>query len=82
MTSFAFILGVLPLVRAAGAGAEARKVIGMSVFSGLLISTALAVCLVPMLYVMVEKYFVRDQKKSPAAAPAIAGDAAHSGGGH
>ncbi len=36
MTSFAFILGVLPLVRAAGAGAESRKVMGMAVFAGLL----------------------------------------------
>jgi multidrug efflux pump subunit AcrB len=56
MTSFAFILGVVPLVRAAGAGAESRKVMGLAVFAGLLIATTLAIFFVPMFYVMVEKY--------------------------
>jgi HAE1 family hydrophobic/amphiphilic exporter-1 len=68
MTSFAFILGVVPLVTAAGAGAEARKVMGMAVFAGLLVATSLGIFLIPMLFVMVEKYLVRG--KSPAAAPA------------
>ncbi len=62
MTSFAFILGVVPLVRAAGAGAEARKVMGMAVFAGLLVATTLAIFLVPALFVMVEKYFVKEKK--------------------
>jgi HAE1 family hydrophobic/amphiphilic exporter-1 len=62
MTSFAFILGVLPLVRAAGAGAEARKVMGLAVFAGLLVATTLAIYTIPSLFVMVEKYFVRDKK--------------------
>jgi HAE1 family hydrophobic/amphiphilic exporter-1 len=62
MTSFAFILGVLPLVRAAGAGAESRKVMGMAVFAGLLVATTLAIFTVPSLYVMVEKYLVRSKK--------------------
>jgi HAE1 family hydrophobic/amphiphilic exporter-1 len=65
MTSFAFILGVVPLVRAAGAGAESRKVMGMAVFAGLLVATMLAIYLVPMLFVMVEKYLVRT-KHEPA----------------
>ena len=65
MTSFAFILGVLPLVRAAGAGAEARKVMGLAVFAGLLVATTLAIFTVPSLYVMVEKYFVRSKKNIP-----------------
>jgi HAE1 family hydrophobic/amphiphilic exporter-1 len=43
MTSFAFILGVVPLVLATGAGANARKSIGITVFSGMLASTCLAV---------------------------------------
>jgi len=77
MTSFAFILGVVPLVRASGAGAESRKVIGMSVFSGLLIATALAVCLVPVLFVMIEKYFVREKHAEPAGK-----NEAAAGGGH
>jgi len=55
MTAFAFILGVVPLLTASGAGAEARKVMGMSVFSGMLIATFLAVLLIPVLYVTVEK---------------------------
>ncbi|MGH7495872.1 MAG: efflux RND transporter permease subunit [bacterium] len=84
MTSFAFILGVLPLVRAAGAGAEARKVMGMAVFAGLLVATALGIFLIPMLYVMVEKYFVRKKSSAAAAAvtPAPAHGAAVSGHGH
>lgn len=63
MTSFAFILGVIPLVRAAGAGAEARKIMGMAVFSGLLVATVLAIFIVPSLFVFVEKYFVREKKE-------------------
>jgi HAE1 family hydrophobic/amphiphilic exporter-1 len=55
MTAFAFILGVVPLVRAAGSGAEGRKVMGMTVFSGMLIATALAVLLIPALFVFIEK---------------------------
>src|SRR5262249_16626469 len=55
MTAFAFILGVVPLLRAAGAGAEARKVMGMTVFSGMLVATILGVLLIPMLFVAVEK---------------------------
>src|SRR5213596_1728767 len=55
MTAFAFILGVVPLITASGAGAEARKVMGMVVFSGMLIATILGVLLIPMLYVAVGK---------------------------
>jgi HAE1 family hydrophobic/amphiphilic exporter-1 len=62
MTSFAFILGVIPLVRASGAGAESRKVMGMAVFAGLLVATVLAIFTIPSLFVMVEKYLVRDKK--------------------
>jgi len=55
MTAFAFILGVVPLVIASGAGAEGRKVMGMAVFSGMLMATILGVVLVPMLFVAVER---------------------------
>ncbi|HTR19484.1 MAG TPA: multidrug efflux RND transporter permease subunit [Gemmatimonadales bacterium] len=79
MTAFAFILGVIPLVTASGAGAEARKVMGLAVFSGMLIATILGVCLVPVLFVMVEK-LTGGGKKHAAAAPASSGHA--SGGGH
>jgi HAE1 family hydrophobic/amphiphilic exporter-1 len=56
MTSFAFILGVAPLVLAAGAGASARKSIGVTVFSGMLASTCLAVLFVPSLFVVVQRF--------------------------
>jgi len=56
MTSFAFILGVVPLLTATGAGAEARKVMGMAVFSGMIIATVLGVILIPSFYVLIEKF--------------------------
>jgi HAE1 family hydrophobic/amphiphilic exporter-1 len=59
MTAFAFILGVVPLLIASGAGAEGRKVMGMAVFSGMLIATFLGVFLIPVLYVTVEKVIGR-----------------------
>jgi HAE1 family hydrophobic/amphiphilic exporter-1 len=54
MTSFAFILGVVPLVWATGAGAASRRSLGTAVFGGMIASTALAVFVVPVFYVAVE----------------------------
>jgi HAE1 family hydrophobic/amphiphilic exporter-1 len=59
MTSFAFILGVVPLITSSGAGAAARKSIGITVFSGMLSSTILAVTLVPVFYVLVAQWQAR-----------------------
>ena len=59
MTAFSFILGVLPLLVATGAGAEARKVMGMTVFSGMLVATVVGVLVVPALYVFVDRYVAR-----------------------
>jgi len=56
MTAFSFIFGILPLLFATGAGAEARKVMGMTAFSGMLVATLVGVVLVPGLYVIVERY--------------------------
>lgn len=53
MTSFAFILGVLPLVFASGAGAAGRKSVGTAVFGGMLLSTLLNILFIPVLYVIV-----------------------------
>jgi HAE1 family hydrophobic/amphiphilic exporter-1 len=66
MTSFAFILGVVPLVMAAGAGASARKSIGVTVFSGMLASTCLAVLFVPALFVVLQRFeeWLRGRKGS------------------
>ena len=55
MTSLAFILGVLPLAFASGAGAEARKTIGWTVFGGMLAATTLAIFVVPTLFVLITK---------------------------
>ncbi len=80
MTSFAFILGVVPLVLATGAGANARKSIGITVFSGMLASTCLAVLFVPTFFVVVQRFenWLKARKKKtpePALAPAARTDA-------
>ena len=78
MTSFAFILGVVPLVLATGAGASARKSIGITVFSGMLASTCLAVLFVPAFFVMVQRFEnwrAARTKKAPTAKPATQGEA-------
>lgn len=66
MTSFAFILGVMPLVFATGAGANARRSIGIAVCSGMLASTCLAVVFVPAFYVMLQSWQERRQEKKLA----------------
>jgi HAE1 family hydrophobic/amphiphilic exporter-1 len=67
MTSLAFILGVVPLMLAAGAGAEARKVMGTTVFSGMLVATIVGVILIPAFFVMIE-----GNKKKKAGQPVAA----------
>jgi HAE1 family hydrophobic/amphiphilic exporter-1 len=67
MTSFTFALGVLPLVLAEGAGASARKSIGITVFSGMLASTCLAVLFVPSLFVVVQRF--EEWRSSRKSAP-------------
>jgi HAE1 family hydrophobic/amphiphilic exporter-1 len=68
MTSFAFILGVVPLVFASGAGANSRASIGITVFSGMLASTCLAVLAVPAFFVLVQSFeeWRRPAKIAPA----------------
>ncbi len=63
MTSLAFILGVLPLVFASGAAAESRKTIGWTVFGGMLAATSLAIFVVPVLFVAIEKIAYRRKLK-------------------
>ena len=55
MTTFSFILGVIPLVVATGAGASSRRALGTAVFGGMIASTVLGVLLVPVLYVVVQR---------------------------
>jgi HAE1 family hydrophobic/amphiphilic exporter-1 len=71
MTSFAFILGCVPLWRASGSGAESRKILGTVVIAGMLVATGIAIFLIPSLFVMIEKLAHRG--KEPAAAPVAPG---------
>jgi hydrophobic/amphiphilic exporter-1 (mainly G- bacteria), HAE1 family len=70
MTSFAFILGCVPLWRASGAGAAARRILGTVVVSGMLTATLLAIFLIPVLYVIVERIF--GAKRKTANEPEVA----------
>ena len=63
MTSFAFILGCLPLVAADGAGAASRRILGTVVVAGMLAATLLAVFLIPVIYVVVERIAGVEKKR-------------------
>ncbi len=63
MTAFSFILGILPLLVASGAGAEARKVMGMTLFGGMLIATVIGVLLYPLLFILVGKAAGYEKKR-------------------
>jgi multidrug efflux pump subunit AcrB len=67
MTSFAFILGSLPLVTASGAGAASRHSIGITVVGGMLAVTILGVLLVPAFYVAIERLAERIRPRSVAS---------------
>ena len=69
MTSFAFMLGVVPLLTASGAGAEARKVMGMAVFMGTLIATIIGVIVVPGLFVLIESIGAKKKKSASPESP-------------
>jgi HAE1 family hydrophobic/amphiphilic exporter-1 len=69
MTSFAFILGVVPLMVAGGAGAASQQAIGTVVFGGMLASTILAIPFVPVFYVITQRLSERWKKPAPPAAP-------------
>ena len=73
MTSFAFILGVVPLVTATGAGASARASLGLAVLSGMIASTCLAVLFVPSFFVVMQRFEEwRKSRKQPAPAATTA----------
>jgi HAE1 family hydrophobic/amphiphilic exporter-1 len=59
MTSLAFILGVVPLVTATGAGSSSRHSLGTPVFGGMILSTILNLFIVPVFYVLVVGFFER-----------------------
>jgi HAE1 family hydrophobic/amphiphilic exporter-1 len=68
MTSFAFILGCVPLWTASGAGAVARQIMGTTVIGGMLAATAIAIFIIPALFVLVETVANRCSRKPHAAA--------------
>jgi multidrug efflux pump subunit AcrB len=74
MTSFAFLLGVLPLVVATGAGAAARRALGTAVFGGMATATLLGVFIIPVLYVVIQRLAERRTQSQAAAIPAAAAE--------
>ena len=74
MTSFAFILGVVPLLIASGAGAASRRALGTAVFGGMIAATVLAIFFVPVLYVVIERFAGRSRRApQPEPSPATPG---------
>ncbi|HKC56311.1 MAG TPA: efflux RND transporter permease subunit, partial [Vicinamibacterales bacterium] len=69
MTSFAFLLGVLPLVVATGAGAASRRALGTAVFGGMATATLLGVFIIPVLYVVIQRFAERQTIAHDANSP-------------
>jgi hydrophobic/amphiphilic exporter-1 (mainly G- bacteria), HAE1 family len=67
MTSFAFILGVVPLVTASGAGENGRHSVGTTVFGGMIMSTILNLFFIPVLYLLIEGF--RERRRTKTAQP-------------
>ena len=65
MTSFAFILGTVPLWIATGAGAVSRRIIGTVVIGGMLAATLIAVCFIPVTFYVIEKLAARAKRHTP-----------------
>ncbi len=85
MTSFAFILGCVPLWIASGSGAQSRKILGTVVIAGMLAATGIAIFIIPSLFVMIERLAHRKKHAVPegAVGPApIAPEGSPAGGAH
>jgi HAE1 family hydrophobic/amphiphilic exporter-1 len=78
MTSFAFIFGLLPLWIADGAGAVSRRILGTAVITGMLAATAVAIFIIPMLFVLVER---ASQFRKPHGQGVLQGPAQSGGSG-
>jgi HAE1 family hydrophobic/amphiphilic exporter-1 len=72
MTSFAFILGAVPLWTASGAGAVARQIMGTAVIGGMLAASLLGIFFIPAVFYLVEKWSGAGNRREPLAAPTIA----------
>ena len=73
MTSFAFIFGLLPLWNAEGAGGLSRKQMGTTVISGMVAATVIAIFLIPVLFVLVERWSGGEKKHEEGGAGALPG---------
>jgi multidrug efflux pump subunit AcrB len=73
MTSLAFILGVMPLALASGAGAASRVSMGIAVCAGMLFATFLGIFIIPVLFVLVERVAGRRRPPAISAAPVSSG---------
>jgi multidrug efflux pump subunit AcrB len=73
MTSFAFILGVLPLVISSGAGSEMRQAVGVAVFFGMIGVTLFGLLFTPVFYVVVRRLFPGSVRRPEPPAAAQAG---------
>lgn len=80
MTSFAFILGVVPLAIAVGAGAEMRRTLGIAVFSGMLGVTLFGILLTPVFFYVIMLLVGKPSVKAPDTAPQPAADGKHGHG--
>jgi HAE1 family hydrophobic/amphiphilic exporter-1 len=81
MTSFAFIMGVLPMARATGAGAYSRNSLGIVIASGMLVSTILGRFVIPVYYVLGERIIQWFSPRAKAA-PTVAGEERKDGHPH
>jgi hydrophobe/amphiphile efflux-1 (HAE1) family protein len=72
MTSFAFILGVAPLVIASGAGAGSRRSLGTGVFFGMLVATIVGVFFIPLFFAVIRGLVERRRSRAPAPVPSLA----------
>src|SRR6516165_5070015 len=77
MTSFAFILGCVPLAKASGAGALSRQVMGFAVIGGMSAASFIAIFLIPACFYVVEKLSGKKHEAAPAAGALPVGEAAH-----
>ena len=78
MTSFAFIFGLLPLWFASGAGAVSRRILGTAVITGMLTATGIAIFIIPMLFVLIER---ASQWRKPHGQGVLQGSAQSGGSG-
>jgi HAE1 family hydrophobic/amphiphilic exporter-1 len=74
MTSFAFILGCIPLWFATGAGAGGRKILGTVVVAGMLAATGIAIFIIPLLFVVIERRAGRERSRHPQGGPSPVGE--------